>query len=93
MQISIDRTTCNCWEGACESCFGWRLLKLMEEGEPHPATCHVESSADGSPDFTFYVHDKDQQDKVLRIDKSNWTEAYESWPELLRKQQAETKGP
>lgn len=89
MKISIDRTTCDCWQGACESCFGWRLLKLMEEGELHPATCHVEAQEDGQLGFTFLIHDKDQQDKILRIDKDNWHKAYEAWPELLEKQIAD----
>lgn len=90
MKINIDRESCECWEGACESCFGWRLLQLMEKGELHPATCHISTEEDGQMAFTFKIHDRDGKDKELVVNKENWVEAYESWPELLAKQSGES---
>lgn len=91
MKIYVDRESCDCWEGACEACFGWRLLQLMETGELHPATCHVNTQEDGELTFTFHIHDRDGKDKELVVTKDNWAEAYESWPDLLAKQQAQAR--
>lgn len=49
----------------------------MEKGELHPANCMIETREDGAPTFTFHIHDE-KGDRVLVIDESNWTEAYES---------------
>ena len=86
MKIILDRDSCNCWDGACESCFGWRLQQLMEKGEMHPSSCHISAQDDGQPSFTFHIHDRDGKDKRLVINQDNWAEAYESWLELLARQ-------
>jgi hypothetical protein len=91
VKIFVDRQNCNCWEGACESCFGWRILQLMEKGELHPSSCHIRTEDDGELAYTFHIHDRDGKDKELVVNKENWTEAYEAWPELLAKQSKKTE--
>lgn len=86
MKIYMNRVDCPCWLGACEASFGWRLEHLLK-GEFLPGGCMVEADDDGKAAFTFFIHDRDG-DKVLHVDGSNWTEAYDSWYLLLEKQQA-----
>ena len=86
MKIILDRDSCNCWDGACESCFGWRLMRLMEKGEMHLSSCHISSHDDGRASFTFHIHDRDGKDIKLVINQDNWAEAYDSWLELLARQ-------
>ena len=84
MKIILDRRTCNCWEPACETHFGWHFLRK----EITPVDCTVEIREDGQPETTFLILDRDGIDKVLVVDEENWAEAYDSWRLAWEKQQA-----
>lgn len=84
MKIILDRRTCNCWEPACETHFGWHFLR----DEVTPVDCTVEIRDDGQPETTFLILDRDGIDKVLVVDEENWAEAYDSWRLAWEKQQA-----
>ena len=44
MKILLDRRTCNCWQAACESHFGWHFLRE----EINPIDCTLEIIDDGN---------------------------------------------
>jgi hypothetical protein len=72
--------------GACESCFGWHLDHLMEN-DFLPSTCTLEWDDECRDEITFFVHDKDGNDRTLVVNQENWADAYESWSRLLAKQE------
>ena len=75
MKIVLDRRSCNCYEPACETHFGWHFLR----DEITPIDCVVEISEDGQEQTTFFIMDRDGVDKTLVVDDSNRAEAYDSW--------------
>ena len=82
MKITLNRRTCNCWDAPCESHFGSHFL-----GETiTPIDCVVEMVDDGKTDLTFYILDRDGQDKILVIDESNRGDAWNSWIKAWEKQ-------
>jgi hypothetical protein len=83
MKIVLDRRSCNCWNPACESHFGWHFLR----DEITPVDCTIETVDDGFPERTFFIQDRDGVDKVLIVDASNLEEAYDSWQLAWEKQQ------
>ena len=84
MKIVLDRRSCNCWDAACETHFGWHFLR----DEITPVDCTVDISDDGKPEITFVIKDRDDVDKILVVDKSNRAEAYDSWLQAWEEQQA-----
>jgi hypothetical protein len=83
MKIVLDRRSCNCWDPACETHFGWHFLRT----EVTPVDCTTEISDDGKPATTFIILDRDGTDKFLVVDDSNRAEAYDSWRLAWEKQQ------
>ncbi len=85
MKIILDRRSCKCWDAACETHFGWHFLRE----EITPVDCTVEMVDDGRQELSFFIKDRDGIDKVLLIDDSNRSDAYDSWRLAWEKQQAE----
>ena len=83
MKIVLDRRTCNCYEPACETHFGWHFLRE----EITPIDCVVEMSGDGRQEITFLILDRDGVDKTLVVDESNHAIAYDSWQEAWEQQE------
>lgn len=83
MKIVLDRRTCNCWDPACETHFGWHFLRE----EITPVDCTVEIEEDGRPESTFLIKDRDGIDKVLVVNKENLADAYDSWRQAWEQQQ------
>ena len=84
MKIVLDRRSCNCYDQACETHFGWHFLRE----EITPVDCTLEVVDDSRPESTFYIKDKDNTDKVLVLDDENWALAYDSWLLAWEEQQA-----
>lgn len=84
MKILLDRRTCNCWQAACESHFGWHFLRE----EITPIDCTLEIIDDGNSERTFLIKDRDGIDKLLVVDDSNWADAYDSWQLAWEQQQS-----
>ena len=85
MKIVLDRRSCNCYEQACESHFGWYFLRE----EVLPVDCLVEVVDDGKQERTFFIKDRDGVDKTLVVDEENHSGAYDSWRQAWEEQQAE----
>ena len=83
MKIMLDRRTCNCWQAACESHFGWHFLRE----EITPIDCTLDVIDDGKVERTFLIKDRDGIDKLLVVDDSNWADAYDSWQLVWEQQQ------
>jgi hypothetical protein len=83
MKIMLDRRTCNCWQAACESHFGWHFLRE----EITPIDCTLEVIDDGKAERSFLIKDRDGIDKLLVVDDSNWADAYDSWQLVWEQQQ------
>lgn len=83
MKILLDRRTCNCWQAACESHFGWHFLRE----EVTPIDCTLEIINDGKAERTFFIKDRDGIDKTLVVDDTNWADAYDSWQLAWEQQQ------
>ena len=75
MKIVLDRRSCNCWKPACESHFGWHFLR----DEISPVDCTIEMIEDENPELTFFIKDRDGEDKILIVDETNRADAYDSW--------------
>jgi len=84
MKIVLDRRSCNCWEPACETRFGWHFLRE----EVTPIDCTVEMVDDGKLEITFYIMDRDGEDKTLVVDETNRAAAYDSWLVAWEEQQS-----
>lgn len=84
MKIVLDRRSCNCWEPACESHFGWHFLRE----EITPVDCTIEITDDGQLETTFLILDRDGVDKTLVVSAENWAEAYDSWRQAWEFQQS-----
>lgn len=78
MKIVLDRRSCNCWEAAFETHFGWHFLR----DEITPVGCTVE--------ITFLIKDRDNVDKILDVGESDRADAYDSWLNAWQKQQKES---
>lgn len=87
MKIVLDRRSCTCWDAPCEAHFGWHFLR----SEITPVDCTVEILDDGQEARTFLIKDRDGMDKVLVVDKDNFSEAYDSWRLAWEKQEAQRK--
>jgi len=87
MKIVLDRRSCNCWDAACETHFGWHFLRQ----EVTPVDCTIEVTEDGKDETTFLIKDRDGIDKVLVVDESNYAVAYDSWHLAWEKQQEDNK--
>lgn len=83
MKIVLDRRSCNCYEPACESHFGWHFLRE----EITPIDCVIEITEDGKPERTFVILDRDGKDKTLVVDPENQPLAYDSWLQAWEEQQ------
>ena len=88
MKVVLDRRSCNCWDAACETHFGWHFLRE----EVTPVDCTVEIADDGKEEITFYIKDRDNIDKTLVVDDNNRADAYDSWLIAWQKQQGESSG-
>jgi hypothetical protein len=82
MKIVLDRRSCNCYEQACETHFGWHFLRQ----EITPIDCVIEMSDDGNKEITFFILDRDGMDKTLVVDERNRAEAYDSWRQVWEQQ-------
>lgn len=82
MRIVLDRRTCDCWDAACEAHFGWHFLRE----EVTPVDCTVEMVDDGKSEITFFIKDRDGNDKTLVVNDENRAEAIDSWLLVLEKQ-------
>lgn len=82
MKVVLDRRSCNCWDAACETHFGWHFLRE----EMTPIDCVVEMIDDGKQDITFFIKDRDGADKTLIVNEKNRDEAYDSWQTAWEKQ-------
>ena len=87
MKIVLDRRSCNCWEPACETHFGWHFLRE----EITPVDCVIEMTDDGRPETTFIIKDRDEMTKVLVVDEKNRPEAYDSWRQAWEEQGQKTE--
>jgi len=87
MRIVLDRRSCQCYDQACETHFGWHFLR----DEVTPVDCTVEIVDDGRVELTFLILDKDGTDKELVVDEQNRAEAYDSWRLVWEQQQASKK--
>lgn len=83
MKIVLDQHSCNCWDAACETHFGWHFLR----DEITPVDCTVLVEEDGKEEITFLIKDREGVDKVLVVDENNWAEAHDSWQIAWEKQQ------
>lgn len=82
MKIILDRRSCNCWQPACESHFGWHFLR----DEVTPVDCTLEIIDDGQPERVFLIKDRDGIEKELVVTEENRGEAFDSWEQLWEKQ-------
>lgn len=87
MRIVLDRRSCQCYDQACETHFGWHFLR----DDVTPVDCTVEMVDDGQDEVTFLILDKDGTDKELVVDEQNRAEAYDSWRLVWEQQQASKK--
>ena len=85
MRIVLDRRSCQCYDQACESHFGWHFLR----DEITPVDCTVEVVDDNRAETTFLILDKDGVDKELVVNDENWAVAYDSWRQAWEQQQAQ----
>jgi hypothetical protein len=85
MKIVLDRRSCNCWDAAGETHFGWHFLR----SDLTPIDCTVEVVDDERPEIIFFIKDCDGQDKELVVNNKNRAEAYDSWQLAWEKQQIE----
>jgi len=85
MKIVLDRRSCNCWDAACETHFGWHFLR----SEITPVDCTVDVIDDEQPETTIFIKDRDGLDKELVVNDKNRAEAYDSWQLAWEKQQYE----
>ncbi len=83
MKIKLDRRSCQCYDQACESHFGWHFLR----DEVTPVDCTIEVLDDGKEEVTFLILDKDGVDKELVVSQENWAVAYDSWRLAWEQQQ------
>jgi hypothetical protein len=83
MKIVLNRRSCNCYDQACETHFGWHFLRP----EVTPVDCTVEMLDDGREEVTFFILDKDGSDKTLVVDEENRAVAYDSWRQAWEEQQ------
>lgn len=83
MKIVLDRRSCNCYEPACKSHFGWHFFRE----EITPIDCVLEMIDDGKPERTFYILDRDGIDKTLVVDPENQPVAYDFWLQAWEQQQ------
>ena len=84
MRIVLDRRSCQCYDQACESHFGWHFLR----DEITPVDCTLEMVDDNRPETTFLILDKDGIDKELVVNDENRAMAYDSWRQAWEQQQA-----
>lgn len=87
MRIVLDRRSCQCYDQACETHFGWHFLR----DDVTPVDCTVKMVDDGQDEVTFLILDKDGTDKELVVDEQNRAEAYDSWRLVWEQQQASKK--
>jgi hypothetical protein len=88
MKIVLDRRSCNCYDQACETHFGWHFLR----DEVTPVDCMIELVEDGSRDRVFLIKDKDGTEKELAVNAENWADAYDSWRLALDSQNKTGEG-
>jgi hypothetical protein len=84
MKVVLDRRSCNCWDPACESHFGWHFLRA----EMTPVDCVVEMVDDGRKELTFLIKDRDGKDKTLVVTDQNRALVHDSWIQALEEQEA-----
>ena len=78
MKIWIDRDSCDTNLAACENCFG----QMLRTGVPDRG-CIMAHMADGSEDFTVYMH-SDGQDHMLVIpEEMREIVSYDGWPQFV----------
>ncbi len=84
MIIVLDRRSCNCWDAARETHFGWHFLR----SKITPIDCTVDVIDDERPESVFFITDRAGQDKELVVNDENRAEAYDSWQLAWEKQQS-----
>ena len=94
MKVYLDRNHCNVYNSGCESCFGGRIEVHFGERlfgpEMDVGGCVMEVTEEDDRDtVTFFIKDRDGQDKTLAVNKENWPDAYDSWMKLYEEQQKE----
>jgi len=75
MKIKLNRKVCDCWEAACEQCFGANFLG----DEVKPTACLVEVVDDDSQDVVFLIEDRDGADKAFVVNDQNFADTIDSW--------------
>ncbi|MEK6256664.1 MAG: hypothetical protein N2C13_05020 [Chloroflexota bacterium] len=83
MKVHMDRNHCQLSLAACESCFGGRIL--LKEFDMEGCVMKIEEEED-KENITFYIKDRDGEDKVLYVNADNWPDAYDSWFLMYEKQ-------
>jgi hypothetical protein len=82
MKVILDRRSCKCWLGSCESCFAGNLVQ-----EHFCPACLLDEIEDGRPELTVHILDRDQTEKTLVVDEDNWGEIFDSWLLAWERQQ------
>lgn len=91
MKVYLDRNHCAIHQAGCESCFGGRV-EVFFGGREHGldmdvAGCVMRLEDEDNKDIvTFFISDRDGEDKVLKVTQENWPDAYNSWMELYQEQ-------
>jgi len=74
MKVILDRRSCTCWLGSCESCFAGYLLQ-----EHFCPACLLEEVEDGRQALSVLILDRDDTEKSLVVTEDNWGEVFDSW--------------
>ncbi len=74
MRVTLDRRSCTCWLGSCESCFAGYLLQ-----EHFCPACLLDEEDDGQAALSVLILDRDGTEKSLVVTDENWGEVFDSW--------------
>ncbi len=74
MKVVLDRRSCTCWLGSCESCFAGYLLQ-----EHFCPACLLEENDDGRQALSVHILDRDGTEKNLVVTDENWGKVFDSW--------------
>lgn len=93
MKVYLDRNHCPVHQAACDSCFGGKIEMffsgVVNLDDFRVTGCVLKLEEEENLDeITFYMKDRDGEDKVLIVNQENWPDAYNSWVDLYEKQQA-----
>ena len=92
MKVYLDRNHCPVHQAACDSCFGGKIERVFSDpirlDDLYVTGCVIKLEEEENLDeITFYMKDRDGEDKVLIVNRENWPDAYNSWVDLYESQQ------